>query len=447
MRSQREVSIRFRLTLWYSAVLATGLILFALSTWLLLARTLRHELREELDSRTQSLLAFIDTERREPGVHLLEELVEYSHGLPDSTSFVLTAADGNLVFSSRPETASPDHNRAAPYLIEERRIRIDGKLYRLTGSISTHAVHSLLARLRVLLIILTPVVLGIASLGGFPLSSRALKPVDDITQAARTLSIADLSQRLRVPRTGDELQRLAETWNAMLERLEDAVRRLSRFTQDASHELRTPLAIIRSTAEIAARKTRSEEAYRTALWQIVQESDRLTDLVQNLLLLARDEQISKSALVPVDLGIVTASVVDPMRTLAQEKGIELVEEAAGSLHNILGDEAALRRLLIVLLDNAIRYSTSPGKVLVKLEAGEGRTILNVADSGIGIPEADLPKIFDRFYRSETARQSWANGAGLGLSLAAAIAGQHRAEIRVVSQPGLGARFSVLFPVA
>ena len=185
-----------------------------------------------------------------------------------------------------------------------------------------------LRRLREVLLLATPGVLLIASLGGYWISRRALEPVDDITRAAQTIGIENLSQRLEVPAAGDELQRLSETWNSMLERLEGAVKRLSQFTADASHELRTPIALIRATAELTLRRERSAETYREALKHIMDETDRTTRLIEDLLLLARaDAGLPALPLDRVELTPLVRDVCEQGQILAQERQLEISTEA------------------------------------------------------------------------------------------------------------------------
>ncbi len=442
----RDVSIRVRLTLWYSAVLACGLLLFAAFIWLLLKHSLYKGLESDLAERTRSLAVFVKGELSEPGVHLAEELDEYSRGLPDNTHFALFDEGGAQVFASQKHGRLPGARRFKheQFLRSDATFSLDSRRYLIQTAISTKQAEFILQQLRLLLLTLSPVVIALASLGGFLLSRQALKPVNEITDAARTLSINDLSQRLRVPRTGDELQHLSETWNSMLDRLADAVGRLSQFTQDASHELRTPLAIIRSTAEIASRRSRAERDYVAAFQQIIAESDRLTLLVQDLLALARGDSLSSPQMQLLSLTSLVRDVCGELRAVADARGIRMIEQLPATEFTIMGNHALLRRLLIVLLDNAITYSSPHGTVRIQLHEMDKKVHLEVADGGIGISEVDLPKIFDRFYRGEAARQAWQDGAGLGLSLAAAIARQHGAEVRVESKPGAGSTFTVAF---
>lgn len=457
MTLPKPVSIRVRLTLWYSAVLASALVLFGLAIWALMKHTLYNDLQKELVGRTASLERFVTNELREPGVHLNEELEEYCHGLPEGTYFWLFDDGNNRIFSSSAGLSPPLSKRLQkPYspwsvwkqpvdLVHQDYAVLGGRPYRIVGQITAIETITVLQQLQTLLLTLTPAVLLVAAVGGYVLSRRALRPVDRITETARTLSIRDLSVRLPVPNTGDELERLSATWNLMLDRLENAVARLSRFTQDASHELRTPLAIIRSTAELAARRSRSEEAYRAAFGQIVEESDRLKRLVEDLLLLARGDEPLGMEKSEFSLSKLVKAVGREMEIVADHAGVTLNLKVCEPAI-VVGTRSLLRRLLIVLLDNAVKYSSEGTEVTLRLIEAEGFAELEVVDSGIGIAASELELIFDRFYRSEQAREVWSGGSGLGLSLAASIAEQHNTTISVTSEPGAGSVFRVRFPL-
>jgi len=292
---------------------------------------------------------------------------------------------------------------------------------------------------------LIPAVIAIACLGGAWLSRRALRPVDQLTAAARTIGIENLSQRLVVPRTGDELERLTELWNSMLGRLESAVTTLSQFAADASHELRTPLAVIRASAEISLRRARAPEAYRESLNEILAEAERMTQLVEDLLFLARsDARVEGMPMSPVDLRDILCDVMSELRELSAVRNIRVRSALGESEIAVSGNGAALRRLFLVLLDNALKYSAPGGEVNVAASATGDSVIVSVQDFGTGIGVADLPRIFQRFYRADKARTD--TGHGLGLSLAATIARLHCAVIDVKSAEGEGSVFAVTFPL-
>ncbi|MBV8572754.1 MAG: HAMP domain-containing histidine kinase [Acidobacteriaceae bacterium] len=454
-----QSSIRFRLTAWYSLALGAGLALFGVSVWASMRESLLSDVNRTLAERAHSVQLFVNHELREPDVQLREELDEYSHALPPGTFMRVAEASGSVVFESREKFPWPAFSglsavsqhpvwRGQHYLVVVTPAVIDGREWSIFLAAPLAETDYLLNRLRFLLLLLSPLVFALATLGGLWLSRRALKPVDDVTAAARSIGIENLSQRLAVPQTGDELQRLSETWNEMLSRLENAVTRISRFTADASHELRTPLAVIRSTAELALRRPRTPQAYSEALAQIASESEHMTALIDDLLFLARsDADALELPMTALDLASLTGVLCSRLELLARRNRIRLHSAPPANATWIRGNEDAVRRLILVLLDNAIKYSRPGGDVNVELGSHEREVLLSVRDSGPGIPAAESQRIFERFYRSPKARQADCRGAGLGLSLAAGIARYHGAQIRIESNPEVGSTFTVVFPLA
>jgi heavy metal sensor kinase len=428
------MTIRARLTAWYALALAAGLSLFAATIWLSMRSSLTSSLDATLAAHGHSLAQFVQNELEGPHPpHLRTELREFSQGLPQGIAIELHDLRGTLVFSSVQHPYAHQRSYAQRVLIGVQSYDI-----RVFGSLET--IDETLGRLRALLLACTPIVILIAASGAYWLSRRALKPVTAIIDAAQTISIDNLSRRLAVPQTGDELQRLSETWNAVLARLEGAVNRLSQFTADASHELRTPLAIIRATAELAARKSRSPESYRAALQEVVAESDRMAQLVEDLLFLARcDAGAGEMAHTSLDLTAIVNEACATIAPLAASKDIQVTTNLAPVTTE--GNEAALRRLTLVLVDNAIKYTPGGGHVQVELDTHR----LTVTDTGIGIEPESLPHIFERFYQADPSRSN--SGYGLGLAQAQSIAVRHGAQIHVTSKPGKGSVFEVAFPEA
>lgn len=445
-------SIHFRLTIWYSFALAVGQILFALAIWVSMRHLLLGDARQLLTHQLASSALFVETELREPNVQLDKELAEFAAALNRGTYLRVTNHQ-NLVFDSNPKFPwSSDRSHVQwkhqPYMLLTRQQEIGGKMWFFAVSTSVAEAEIILHRLQLLLMTLIPLAVLIASLGGRWLSRQALKPVDEMTAAAISISAAHLSERLTVPRTGDELERLAETWNSMLSRLEESLKRLSRFTADASHELRTPLAIIRTTAELAARRPRSAEAYREALQQVALASERMTKLLEDLLLLARvDSDVVEMPKCILNLVPLVSDLCAQCRSLADAKQLQIFFDSFDHTVPVWGNEAAIRRLLIALLDNAVKYSRDGAEVHVVLKSTADQVAVEVIDSGPGIGESERALIFERFYRGAHTQNVAKEGAGLGLSLAAGLAERHQARIEVVSPPGEGATFRVLFPSA
>jgi len=432
-------SIRFRLTAWYAAVLTAGLALFGVLLWVSLRHQLLANIDQELDGRASRFESYFRNESAKSASHLGVELEEFSQALPP-TSYVILRGSNGFTFAYPENAQTP----TAPLRRLERQFTLNGETFDLEVGAPTTEVLYVLDELRFLLWSLIPVVIVIACLGGVWLSRRALKPVQDVTAAALMISIENLSDRVPVPATGDEIARLAEVLNSMLARLESAVKTLSQFVANASHELRTPLAVIRTTAELALRRGRSPESYRESLEDVVAEGQRMTQLVEDLLILARsDAQIVEMPRLPVDLRDILRGVCMEMNGLAQTRQIR-VETALGDEPAVIsGNRPALHRLFLGLLDNALKYSYPEGDVIVTVERFESRVSVTIQDFGTGIREADLPHIFERFYRADRARSG--GGHGLGLPLAESLAIAHGAKVEVRSVEGAGSSFTVVFP--
>jgi len=251
-----------------------------------------------------------------------------------------------------------------------------------------------------------------------------------------------------VPKTSDELQRLSETLNRMLARLDASVQRMSQLTADASHELRAPVSLIRTTAELAVDGGRTNVEYLKDMVQILAEAERTTRLIDSLLLLARADA-GEGGLQHelIDVSTVVREAVAQGQSLAAEKQIDLAANLGSNATAVRGDGEALRRLFFILIDNAIKYTADGGRVQVQLEALDGYAAVKVTDSGIGISESDVPHIFDRFWRADKVRSRGTGGAGLGLAIARWIVEQHRGSIEVQSESGRGSTFTVTIPLA
>ena len=431
-------SLRFRLTIWYTAVLTAGLALFGTLLWLSLRHELNADLERDLDGRAARFEAFFRSESAEPGTQVSEELEEFCQALPPG-SYINVRGSGGFAFHYPTVSLGQSEFRML-----ERKFSLNGEEFDLEVGAPLADIQHFLNLLRLLLWSLIPVVIVLGCIGGAWLSGRALKPVQDVTNAALAISIENLSGRLPVPATGDEIASLAAVLNSMLTRLEGAVTTLSQFAGDASHELRTPLAVIRTTAELALRRERTPEAYRAALQEVVGESERMTQLVEDLLILARSDagavDMPRAA---IDVREVLTEVNENIATLADAAGIRVTMAFDDRPAVISANRQALHRLFMVLLDNALKYSRADSEVRLSVTRDEELISASVEDFGAGIAEADLPHIFKRFYQADRSRSI--GGHGLGLSLAQSIAQAHGAEIEVRSALGKGTVFCVSFP--
>jgi heavy metal sensor kinase len=291
--------------------------------------------------------------------------------------------------------------------------------------------------------------LALAACGGLLFAHQALRPVAQSIRTARRLNPADLSARLPRTGAGDELDQLAGTINDLLDRLADYHAQVTRFTADASHELRSPLGAMRAAIEVALQQSRTAHEYCDILGSLGEQCERLTALVNGLLLLARaDAGQVELGRVPIDLTALVAEVGEMYQPLAEERDITLTCHCPAAL-GVAGDPARLRQLLMNLIDNAIKFTEPGGCVTIRAEgvgaAGESQVRLVIADTGAGIAPEHLPHIFDRFYQADPARS--AGGTGLGLSICQWIAEVHGGSIHAASTPGRGSTFTVLLPAA
>jgi heavy metal sensor kinase len=389
---------------------------------------------------------------------LRRELDEDSELRPQSDLLQVWDDRGNVIYQSAPLKINglpppgdaPQTNTmwisGRPVRVLEDSITVNQRLYHIQAAARMEEFYEALGRFRVRLLIFAPLALLLALTLGYWMSRRALAPVDQITQTAQKISAHNLSARLTVPGSGDELQRLAETLNQMLQRIEAALDRVSRFSADASHELRTPITVMRTRAELALRRPRTVAENQHTLEQLHTELVHTSELLDNLMLLARaDSDAQQLRFVPENIEDVLKDVLVQVSPIADEKQVSLHAEFPQHPISIAGDRQLLQRLLLILIDNAVKYTPPLGQVSIALTVEDGMTIVSVSDTGIGISSEDLPHIFDRFYRADKARTRETGGAGLGLAIGRWIAEAHGGSVRVESQPGTGSTFKVFLP--
>jgi len=304
-----------------------------------------------------------------------------------------------------------------------------------------------LRRLMIIMILAGGVLLLLASLGGNFIIRKALKPVKSVVQTAKDISADDLSLRIESGQRQDEIGELVDTFNDMISRLEKSVKKIKQFSGDVSHELRTPLTIIRGEIEVLLRKERNKEEYQKILKSTLEEAAYLERIIDDLLFLSRIESLEKKEFdKSVQLDEILLKVVESQELAAKKKNITLdlqkVEPA-----RINGEEILLERMLVNIIDNAIRYTHPGGKVVVSLDKREGSSTLFVQDTGIGIPEESLPLIFDRFYVVDKSRFKETGGLGMGLSIVKRVVDCHGGKIEVKSDVNKGTSFLIHFPEA
>lgn len=457
-------SIRFRMTAWYVGVLTICLALFGAGIYAGLARYLisaaRASLRQEAQAIGESLL--FDYDQRGPSYIRKEMSEDYAPEIKDRFIRVTLSSGVVLYQSGAPRDGSFDPAgvpRLIPFQIGSRteqtssgRILIESVWYRspagnrffIENGMPESSIDRILRGLLWSLGLAFPVVVAGAAFGGYWIMRRSLGQVNEITRQAEQITSRNLGQRIPTVRSGDEIERLSTALNHMIARLEGAFHHINRFSADASHELRTPLTIIRGELESLVRERHSHEETLETLGSSLEEVDRLTRIVDDLLAISRlDAGETSLEQLPVDLSGLASATVEQMKILAEEKTISLHFQSDGPVE-VFGDRWRLRQVIVNLVANAIKYTRPDGTINVAVASQSGKAILEVIDNGIGIAPEDLPHVFERFYIGNRSRSRELGGTGLGLPIVKAICTAHQAEIFVSSQPSVGTAIRVEF---
>jgi len=461
----KRLPLGVRLTVWYVAVFALGEIIFGLGMWLILRHNLYDIVDDGIESQIEDLDKWLRAQQENASVAKLQSTFAATYGNQHAGDFLAVyAGNGDAIYRSsflqRHDAVllPPDQVKRPQF----RTRRIEGQHFRFIfeklnvgGSVYTvemgapadDAVETL-QLFRFYLLMFAPLLLVSAAGVGYWMSRKALAPIDVLAPPARAISGTHLDRRLPNVKTRDELQRLSDTLNEMLDRIESAFQRIAQFTADASHELRTPVALIRTEAELALRQTRGEAEYKESLQHILREAERTTLLIEQLLELARAHFGRDTLnLLQLDLQQLVGSVAANWQKLAAARNLQFSTDIPEQSALVTGDETLLRRLVDILLDNAFKYTPSPGSVGLAVEIRDNVAVITVKDSGVGIAPEDQAKIFERFYRVDKARSRAHGGVGLGLAIAQWIALQHGGTISVESRPGQGSSFRVELPCA
>jgi len=457
-----KLPLRARITAWYFAVLVVA---FATFAWISdlgfrhsIETTVNDASRANLDS-IQSVL--VRTSPKGPE-ELKDELNELAGLWTGAALLEVSDVDGRLIFQSEPFqnpdsqlppitggeiaflTTNLDHLQ---YRIAMRTAEVNGQTFRVRAAVPTEPLDQALDRFRLILKETLPFLVILASMAGYWLSGRALAPVNAIIETAQGVGVHNLSGRLAIPSANDELRRLSETLNAMLSRIEASVKRITQFTADASHDLRTPVALIRTNAEVALRRSRTEQEYRETLSRILTSSEETTHLIENLLALARaDAGAADLRFQKMDLVSHLDRIGNEAEIMTAAKGIRFKRELPPGPVQISADLAATERLILIVLDNAVKYTPPGGSIEMNLSNGAGSARIEIRDTGIGIDSKDLPHVFERFYRADQARSREPGGSGLGLAIAHWIVKMHGGSIEAQSTVGTGSLFRITFPI-
>jgi heavy metal sensor kinase len=455
----KKLSIGMRLTLWYFAIFLLAEFAFGAGMWVILRKNLLDIADEVLEGQAADLHRFLEARKDVPAGQLQAEISEDYEFERSADYLQISDTSGNSIYSSRFFEKHPLPQFSLDQLVRPRyenhkinhqhfrfmseMMAVSGRAYVVRVGHPIEEEIETLDAFRGYLLGFAPVLLVGASGIGYWLSHKALVPVDALARSARAISGRNLSSRLEPLHTGDELQRLSDTLNEMLGRIEAAFRRITEFTADASHELRTPIALIHTEAELALRRSRDEGQYREALRNILLEAGRTGKLLEKLLDLARADSGSEALDIrPIDLLVTLRESASKWRQVASLRDLQFEEHLEVQRLPVMGDENALRRVIDILLDNALKYSASPGKITLSAEQKDGRITVSVADTGVGIAPEDQAKIFERFYRVDKARSRELGGAGLGLAIAQWIVEHHNGSIAVKSEIGGGSVFRV-----
>ena len=439
-------SIRSRLTLWYSVFTALLFVLLVAAMLLWQALSSRDFYQKRLESAinvaAESLTVSDDGIRFEP---------EFSI---DGLHASVLNADGELLLGRADFGIAPRESRlrtseqrdGGTWYLQDHAVEIDGEQYWVRCSTSSTAANYVERALLLALLTSVPVLLLIIVFGGSFITRRALQPLAEITFTAENISDSgDLKQRIQIEGQTNEIGRLAQAFNSMFERLQRSMDREKRFISDASHELRTPLSVISAQSEFALASGRTREEKDAALEVIHARSELAGQMLSQMLLLSRmDSQRVPLRMEQLALSDLLESVAEELRIQAEERNIEVICHAEPDIC-VNGDELLLIRMLTNLIQNAIQYGRDSGHIWLDLSRANGRAVLRVRDDGIGIPDAEQEKIWQRFYQVNKMSES-GRGSGLGLPIVRWIAQAHGGTIALESEPDRGSTFVLELPI-
>lgn len=462
------LSVRTRLTLFYSAVLSVMLAGFGILFYHALGLFMERSITKELEDQVAFLQSHMRVDDGKVQVEFNPDSREEAYLVHVATRFyeVFELPSGRLVIQSeelellgvRPMPDAVRALAAKPGLSDlqfpTERLRFDSSIVPAADGSTSFLFRVGIpldpadaARREFLhaLLLLMPIGIAVAALAGWQMARRALRPMMNLAIAARKIDVQQLHERLPVRGIGDEVDDLAKAFNETLDRLENSIEQMRQFTASISHELRTPLTALRGEGEVALLRARSVEEYKRVLSSQLEEFDKLTHMINQLLVLARAEageiQWADQA---VDLSALILSLTEQMEPVAAAKKLRLNSRVQTDVW-VHGDANWIERSILNLLDNAIKFTDDGGAVDVTLNTQNSQAVLRVQDTGVGIPAAALPHIFDRFFRAEPSRSKSVEGVGLGLALAKWIVEKHRGHIEAQSQMGKGSSFTIRIP--
>jgi heavy metal sensor kinase len=460
----KPLPIRLRLSLWYFALFSCAGIVLCFVTWFLLQRGLKTVALYEMGERIDDVRNILLTQPADASLDTLRGQFSEYNTRDDGKWLQVIDQNGNWLYRSDRTRSSepalplpqqlPEHDEITSFEYSTRRhshrlgmaltraVTVHGRRYAVQTGLSQTTSLTLLQMFARDLILLTPGLLFLAAILGYWMSRKALSPIAELAQRARQISTENLDVRLPVSVARDEVCHLSETLNKMLDRIQSGVRSIQDFTANAAHELRTPIASIRAEVEVALFSPRSNIEYRESCANVQKETVRMTGLIESLLMLARtDAGVEPMRFEIVDAAQLVRQIGRKWNASMSQTDLEFRTEISDSPMFVLCDALSIQRLLNILLENARRYTPAGGSVTLRAAAINENVVLEVCDTGIGIPEHCLSRIFERFYRVDQVRSRELGGSGLGLAIAKWIADQHEATLTVESQVGLGSRFA------
>jgi len=463
-----DLPIKWRLTVWYGGILALILIVFSSGVYIYFKNSLQKSIDTKIKSIGEVLSSSLTESHNTSIFGNFERYLENVLGrkpkgkfiqiidssgkigakmsdietetVPTSFSTLERALKGEVIYETI-EGARPRLRIITIPIVEENK--------KVTSIVqvgtSLEDFDETMKKLLIIMIISIPTSLSVTIVIGYFMAKKALKPVDQIRKTAIKISSSNLDERIDIGKRRDELSRLAETFNDMITRLKDAFQRINQFSIDVSHELKTPLTILKGETEVTLRKDRENEDYRKLLKSHLEEVDRMTRIVDDLLLLSKaDSEEIRLNIEDIALRDLVVDICMDMKIFADNKGIELIVSELEDVR-LKGDELKLRRMLWNVVQNGIKYTQKGGKVEISSYVNNGYVWIDVKDNGVGISEKDMKYIFDRFYRGDKSRRR-ESGSGLGLSISKWIAEAHRGVIEVKSRPLEGSLFSIKLPI-
>jgi len=482
-------SIRFQIVLWHMLILSLALLLFGTILYHNLTLKISDDTDDVLRSRAKGIQQSIDTYWEAERIDIAEGDTKIHLSKEDNINFIRIArrwvsekindpdlinivvrifdAHGNPIASSRNipmehlnervfydvkkgashfENSYLDVNeRPSSFRIFTTPVMENKRLsYIVQVASPLSQLHNVYRNLRFSLLFLLPLTVIVTGLTGIFLVQLTLRPVNQMIETIHQITAENLKLRLKMPGTKDEIEALAQTFNEMITRLDEAFTSQRQFMEDISHELKTPLSVLKGELEVTLKRIRSTHEYETTLHSSLEEVNHLAGMVESLLTLARfDAKTTTLQAQKLDLNVLVKEAVEAIQVLAVQKNIDLQYNSAHSVE-IVADKNQLKRLVLNILDNAIKYTPEAGNIFVDLRQQKDSVNIEITDTGIGIPESELPYIFDRFYRVDKSRSSV--GFGLGLSIAKSIAMAHGGNIFARANHPQGTVFTISLPV-